>query len=128
MEVMNLTRKFQYNSIKLADPNPALTPDQVKEMYAATYPELNNSTVEGPTTKGGEAVYEFKRAVGSKGAALTAEEVVERTLAGDGSDLMELTLMDSELDAPVQFLAQTATQRTGTPALNMPSQAFGLWG
>ena len=129
MEVLDLTRKFQYNSIKLADPNPGMTPEQVKDLYAATYPELTNSVVEGPITKGGEAVYEFKRAVGSKGAAgYAAEQVVKQTIAGTQIDGMALTRMAEELNEPVHYLAQAAKKATGTPALNLPALAFGLNG
>jgi PRTRC genetic system protein C len=62
-----LTRKFKYNGMRLNDPSPEKTVDQVKSFFALQYPELLNSEVEGPVTKSGEMTYTFVRAAGSKG-------------------------------------------------------------
>ena len=69
MKVTVLTRSFRYSGIPLADLDPSATVDQIKAMYAPAYPELNNSIVEGPTEENGNLVYEFRRAVGTKGVA-----------------------------------------------------------
>lgn len=67
IKVNAMKRVFQYSGIKLPCPNSAMSVDAVKDLYAATYPELNNCEIEGPETVGDELVYKFKRAVGTKG-------------------------------------------------------------
>lgn len=62
-----ITRRFKYNSVMLADPSPSMSLEQVKAFYATQFPELLNSTVEGPDTKGTVTTYTFQRAVGTKG-------------------------------------------------------------
>lgn len=69
MKVEKLVREFKYGSLALADPDPTQTPEEVKAFYAGMYPELNNAEINGPDNKGGKAVYEFRKAVGTKGAA-----------------------------------------------------------
>jgi PRTRC genetic system protein C len=41
--------------------------DQVRETYAAAYPEIVTASVEGPEAVGNKLVYRFSRAIGSKG-------------------------------------------------------------
>lgn len=67
IQVTTLKRVFKYNGMTLPDPGPALSLDAVKSLFAMQFPELNNSAVEGPSTKGNTATYTFLRAVGSKG-------------------------------------------------------------
>jgi len=67
MEVKALARKFMFNSLKLDDPNPAWSPDQVREFFATTYPDLTNAEIEGPEIKDGEAIFAIRRQVGTKG-------------------------------------------------------------
>jgi PRTRC genetic system protein C len=67
MEIQKLTRKFKYNGIDLQDPNPGMSAEEVRELYAMQFPELNNAVVEGPVTTGTEQTFTFVRAVGSKG-------------------------------------------------------------
>lgn len=68
LETQQLTRAFRYNSVDLADPGVAYTPSQVRDFYAAVYPEITTAAIEGPETADGKMVYEFRRAVGTKGA------------------------------------------------------------
>lgn len=62
-----MKREFLFNGTRLADPDPSLTPEQAKNMLAANYPELTNATINAPVEKNGKQVYEFKKAVGTKG-------------------------------------------------------------
>lgn len=62
-----LPRRFAYNGTELPDPSPAMTPEQVRDVYSATYPELTSAVVEGPEFKDGVARYEMVRAVRDKG-------------------------------------------------------------
>ena len=65
--VTPMTRIFQFASIRLPDPNPALSVDEVKNLYCAQYPELATATVNGPEAVGDKMRYTFERAIGSKG-------------------------------------------------------------
>jgi len=62
-----MARRFNYNGMVLTDPDPSLTPEQVKEIYSAQYAELTNAAVTGPTKEGDDQVFKFSRAVGAKG-------------------------------------------------------------
>jgi len=67
MRVEQAIRVFNYNGVKLADPNPSHTPEQVQSFYSAMYPEINSATVEGPEIVGRNLVYSIRRSVGTKG-------------------------------------------------------------
>lgn len=68
MKVEQLTREFSYNGLTLADPGAQMSPEQVRDVYSAAYPEITSAAIEGPERKGTKLVYTFKRAVGTKGA------------------------------------------------------------
>jgi PRTRC genetic system protein C len=67
LSVAKMTRVFQFNGIRLPDPNPAMSVDEVKALYAAQYPELATASVNGPEAAGDKMRYTFERAIGSKG-------------------------------------------------------------
>jgi len=67
LKVTALTREFVFNGVKLPDPGPNLTVEEVRSMYVNAYPELATATVEGPKTIDGVLEYTFVRAVGVKG-------------------------------------------------------------
>lgn len=67
ISVTKMTRLFQFNGIRLPDPNPAMSVDDVKALYAAQYPELATAVVNGPEAVGDKMRYTFERAIGSKG-------------------------------------------------------------
>jgi PRTRC genetic system protein C len=129
MQVVDLRREFKYNSIKLSDPNPALTPEEVKDFYQALqFAELNNSVVEGPVTKDGVATYTFTRAVGSKGA--TANELIERTLNADPATQEKALTMVADCQPfteQAKTLVSVVNNRSGHP-MPLPASAFGMWG
>ncbi|MFC3111272.1 PRTRC system protein C [Undibacterium arcticum] len=60
-------RVFTYNGTEMPDPGTHFTVEQVKDTYAAVYPELNNATIEGPVVKADKLVYAFTRTEGAKG-------------------------------------------------------------
>lgn len=66
-EVTDAKREFKYGQLVLQDPDINMTPDQVKEFYASSYPELTQSVIEGPDYKEDTVEYTFKKAVGTKG-------------------------------------------------------------
>ena len=65
--VTKMTRVFQFNGIRLPDPNPEMSVDNVKALYSAQYPELTTAVVNGPEAVGDKMRYTFDRAIGSKG-------------------------------------------------------------
>jgi PRTRC genetic system protein C len=67
IKIEKMTREFVFNGIKLPDPNRTATVEQVREVFALTYPEITTAAVEGPESIGGCLRYTFQRAVGSKG-------------------------------------------------------------
>ncbi len=67
MKVQALKRKFNYNGVDLPDPGPDLSPEQVREVFSANFPEITSAAIEGPEQKGGALVYTFRRAAGTKG-------------------------------------------------------------
>lgn len=67
MEIATLTREFRYNGVALPDPGPQHTLEQVRDFYAAMYPEITSAAIEGPENIGAKTVYTFRRAVGTKG-------------------------------------------------------------
>ncbi len=67
LEARPVTRVFKFNNRSLPDPNPKMTPLQVKDVYAAQHPELASAGVEGPVLKNGQQVYTLARQVGTKG-------------------------------------------------------------
>jgi PRTRC genetic system protein C len=81
LSIQTLVRTFAFNGMSLADPGPGMAPDAVKEFYANLYPELTNAAIEGPEQKGDKLVYEFRRAVGTKGAEL--RERLEAHISGE---------------------------------------------
>jgi PRTRC genetic system protein C len=62
-----VVRVFKYGSLEIPDPNPSASPEQVKTMLSARYPDLTNSGVEGPEFHGDKQAYTFNRAIGTKG-------------------------------------------------------------
>ncbi len=67
LEARPVTRVFKFNNRNLPDPNPKMSPAQVKDIYASQYPELASAGVEGPEVKNGQQVYTLARQVGTKG-------------------------------------------------------------
>ncbi|HZQ54849.1 MAG TPA: PRTRC system protein C [Bryobacteraceae bacterium] len=61
-----LPRSFSYMGLQLADPDPALTPEQVRDAYAAQYPEITTAVIEGPDASSDKLVYKLVRAIGTK--------------------------------------------------------------
>lgn len=85
-EIQQLERSFRYNSVDLPDPGAQYTTEQVRDFYAATYPEIVSAAVEGPEEKDGKLVWSFRKAVGTKGNLLTGQSsVVEEMLLALGA-------------------------------------------
>ena len=67
IETKVLARSFTYNGVKLPDPDPRMTPEEVKTIYSHQYPELATAAIAGPEGTGETLQYSFVRAIGTKG-------------------------------------------------------------
>ena len=67
IEARVMTRSFTYNGVKLPDPDPRMTPEEVKNIYSNQYPELASAAITGPEGSGEHLQYSFVRAIGTKG-------------------------------------------------------------
>jgi PRTRC genetic system protein C len=62
-----MVREFQYNGIRIPDPGPELTVEQIRDLLTPQYPELATALVSGPEATGSVLRYTFSRAIGTKG-------------------------------------------------------------
>ena len=62
-----LLREFNYNGVRIPDPAPQMSVEQVRDLLAPTYPEIATATLTGPEDTGTTLRYTFSRAIGSKG-------------------------------------------------------------
>lgn len=65
-------RKFVYNGMELPDIDASMKPEQIRDVWAGTYPELQNAKVKGPEkAKGADGVevstFTFVKNVGHLG-------------------------------------------------------------
>ncbi len=67
MESKPLSRSFEFHGVKLPDPNPTLSVEEVRSIYAHQYPDIATATVAGPEAISDKLRYQFTRAIGSKG-------------------------------------------------------------
>ena len=67
LEAQVLLREFNYNGVRIPDPAPQMTVDQVRDLLTPTYPEIATATLTGPEDTGTALRYTFSRAIGSKG-------------------------------------------------------------
>jgi len=68
ISVTKLIREFTYNGMTFVDPGAAFSPDDVRDLYSAQYPELTTAAIDGPEFKGEVAHFKFVRAAGAKGS------------------------------------------------------------
>jgi PRTRC genetic system protein C len=62
-----LLREFNYNGVRIPDPAPQMTVEQVREMLTPSFPEIATASLTGPEDTGTVLRYTFSRAIGSKG-------------------------------------------------------------
>lgn len=68
LEVKEIVRTFTFNDIQLPDPGIDYSPEEVRDVYSAQYPDISTALLEGVISDDGETIaYKFVRAVGSKG-------------------------------------------------------------
>jgi PRTRC genetic system protein C len=114
MAIEQLTRVFKYGSLNLEDPGREMSAQEVKDFYADVYPELTQAGIEGPDYKDLQEVYEFKKAVGTKG--WTVLEASELELEGEDPDA------DMMKDLGKAFI----TNNRGSKVVEPPSEILGV--
>lgn len=67
IQVTQAKRVFIYGSAHLPDPGEGLSPEEVRDVYSASFPEIVSAAIEGPVAKNGTLEFTFRKAVGSKG-------------------------------------------------------------
>jgi PRTRC genetic system protein C len=67
ISIKTLLREFVYNGVSFVDPGATFSPDEVRDLYSAQYPELTTAAIDGPEVTGETARYTFRRAAGAKG-------------------------------------------------------------
>ena len=67
MTIKPMKRCFEFQGIRLPDPNPSMTVEQVRNIFATQYPEIATAALTGPESVGDKCVYRFERAIGTKG-------------------------------------------------------------
>lgn len=120
MEIQNLTREFRYNGVRLPDPNPSFSLVQVRDFFAAAYPEIVSADIEGPEQVGAAQIYTFRRAVGTKGCGLL-DPVDMADLTGDLAAVLQANWM---LPGDRQFLndVNEALRAVGPSAVSIEAQ------
>jgi PRTRC genetic system protein C len=67
MQASSVTREFTFNGVKLPDPDPKLSPEEVRAVLATMYPDIATASITGPEAVGDKLRYSFVRAIGAKG-------------------------------------------------------------
>lgn len=67
IEIKPLTRVFQYNGMALADIDRNMTPEEIRDVYAAQYGELTTAETIDHGIDNGIHKYQFLKTVGTKG-------------------------------------------------------------
>lgn len=67
IEVKPLSRAFQYNGMTLTDIDPTMTPEEVRDVYAAQYGELTTAEIIDHGIENDTHRIEFRKQVGTKG-------------------------------------------------------------
>ena len=67
LQAQVLLREFNYNGVRIPDPAPQMSVEQVRDLLTPSYPESATATLTGPEDTGTTLRYTFNRAIGSKG-------------------------------------------------------------
>jgi PRTRC genetic system protein C len=67
MQASSVTREFTFNGVKLPDPDPKLSPEEVRAVLATMYPDIATASITGLEAVGDKLRYSFVRAISAKG-------------------------------------------------------------
>jgi PRTRC genetic system protein C len=121
-----LKRVFRYNSVTLPDPGPTYTVEQVRDLYAATYPEITSAAVEGPEEDGDTLTYTFRRAVGTKGATKQDELMRPTSCLNKAEPHEPLFVLRAKDPLATQTVRHWATMAEGTHEPEKIAEALKL--
>ena len=62
-----LSRSFTYNGVKLPDPDPRMTAEEVKSLYSHQYPELATAAITGREASGEQCSTASSERLGRRG-------------------------------------------------------------
>src|SRR5688500_3466743 len=99
LQRQQLRRVFLYSGVTHPDPDPTMTPVQVRDLLATLdRPDLSTAEIRGPETVGDDLHFTFHRAVGTKGLSDPAAVVeppwtasMERKLRAVRAGFAEMT-------------------------------------
>ncbi len=117
-KIQQITRVFKYGSLVLDDPGLEMSAADVKDFYADVYPELTQAGIEGPDYTDTQEVYEFKKAVGTKGLTVRQAARTEPQ-PDDGGD-------DADVDFKFMDKVHNAALDTHGEPAPPPSEALGI--
>ena len=67
MKTVAMKRQFLFAGLKLPDPDPRMSVEEVRGVLALQYPEIATASLTGSEAVGETLKYTFERAIGSKG-------------------------------------------------------------
>jgi PRTRC genetic system protein C len=67
LQAQILLREFNYNGVRIPDPAPQMSVEQVRDLLTPQFPEIATATLTGPEDTGTTLRYTFNRAIGTKG-------------------------------------------------------------
>ena len=67
LQAQVLLREFNYNGVRIPDPAPQMSVEQVRDLLTPQFPEIATATLTGPEDTGTTLRYTFSRAIGTKG-------------------------------------------------------------
>lgn len=133
MQSKVLKRVFMSNGNPLTDPDPSLSPAQIKDFYSAIYPELLNAEVQGPVVGETDLVFTFHRTTGTKGRAAKVPVVIANETTASFMQRLEVAVGEASTSEnnhlPSSHLLALSTMLTPSPkgqALQLPSGSCPL--
>lgn len=66
-DITSIPRIFKFENAEFPDPDPNMSPEQVKQFYSVEHPELTTGTVIGPTYKDNQAIFTLSTSYKPKG-------------------------------------------------------------
>ena len=67
MQAGALKRAFSFQGVRIEDPAPHLSLEEVRSVLATLYPEIATASITGPEVVGDKLYYNFQAALGAKG-------------------------------------------------------------
>ena len=64
LQAQVLLREFNYNGVRIPDPAPQMSVEQVRDLLTPQFPEIATATLTGPEDTGTTLRYTFNRAIG----------------------------------------------------------------